>query len=667
MRFERLLKIIGPALFVYILSKINLGDLWLALKTADYSYLFVSLVFWILLLTVRHLKWKIVIDFFDPSVSFFRSFSIFLKGVFWGLVTPGKIGEFYRAKYLKDVSSLSLARALTTVIVDRLVDVLGTALISLTAVFVLIYSMQAKIPFLIIIFIILVLFLSVSIFIVKDKAKTILKFIFKIFLPQFLLKKSGSWLEDFFNDLRAIKFHLYIKSFVYDLITYLCTAFALYFLGLSLNLDVPWWYFYLVDPFVSLAVLLPVSVLGVGIREVSYVFLFSFFAIDLDQAVVFSLMVMFFNILTGVPGLILFFTPRSFLPFHNPKINLRDFLSVFFLKDAEEKILSFLKNYFQSNNVLLVKSGRQGLKLILENLNFGPEGEVIVPSFICKAVPEAVTRARLKPVFCPMKRGTFDMDIEAAKKLINSRTKAIILTHFFGIPANLEELLELTQKNHLFLIEDCAHAFGSRHRGGLAGTFGNASIFSFGVSKNIGALGGGFILCQNAELVRKISSQKQRKSYDFFRYLELFFITLFFNKYLYFLIGGLIEAYGRLRSEKVNDEEFLSSLSGLQAKVVWRKLSRYKEDAEKRNIAALFYYQQIRGMFSLPEIAKDDFAAYPYFPVFAGENVFLNLKAKGLPVERLDFLGDVKDYFLLPLYCSQKQSESIVREIKKNA
>jgi len=254
--------------------------------------------------------------------------------------------------------------------------------------------------------------------------------------------------------------------------------------------------------------------------------------------------------------------------------------------------------------------------------------------------------------------------------LISSHTRAILLPHLFGILAELDEFAELAKKNRIILIEDCAHALGAEYKGRLAGTFADFSIFTFGFSKNVGGLGGGFILSKSQSDLEKIKRNiPQRSSFSLKQYLELFLIPFVFNKYLYFLFANLVEGYGRMRQKAENEREFLESMSNLEARVALRKLKRYKEDQGKRNGAALIYQRELRDVFSFPEVSPNAKPAYLSFPVFAPAEVFAFLKKNNLPSQQVEFgkpgekLPD--NYFLLPLDYSAGDIKEVCQLIKK--
>jgi dTDP-4-amino-4,6-dideoxygalactose transaminase len=357
-------------------------------------------------------------------------------------------------------------------------------------------------------------------------------------------------------------------------------------------------------------------------------------------------------------------------PFYNQKIKIGDLFGCLFVNNAKQKLLSFLQEYFKNENIFLLKSGRQGIKIVLENLDLKERNEVIVPAFICPAVVEAVQRAGGQPIFSEVEKQGFNLDIENVRNLISSRTRAILLPHLFGITAKLDEFSELAKEHNIALIEDCAHALGARYKGKLVGTFADFSIFTFGFSKNVGGLGGGFILLKNKSDFENIKRNiSQKSSFSIKQYLELFLTPFVFNKYLYFLFANLVEKYGKRRQRTENEREFSDSISDLEAKVALKKLGRYEVDQEKRNRVSLIYQRELKDLFSFPKVIPDTKPAYLSLPAFASNDIFLILKKDNLPVQQVEFGKPGEkfpdNYFLLPLDYSLKDVEMICQLIKK--
>lgn len=148
-----------------------------------------------------------------------------------------------------------------------------------------------------------------------------------------------------------------------------------------------------------------------------------------------------------------------------------------------------------------VSSGTDALLLALMALEIGPGDEVLCPSFTFYATAGAVSRVGATPVFvdsCPV---CFNIDVEAAREKITSKTKAIIPVHLFGQSADMDAVMALAEENDLKVIEDAAQAFGSKTKGQICGSIGDFGTYSFFPTKNLGALGdAGMVVTNDAAL-----------------------------------------------------------------------------------------------------------------------------------------------------------------------
>src|SRR3990167_7916546 len=140
-----------------------------------------------------------------------------------------------------------------------------------------------------------------------------------------------------------------------------------------------------------------------------------------------------------------------------------------------------LKTYLGvRHHPILFNSGRSALYTLLQALNLQKDDEVLLQSFTCNAVPNPILWAGAKPVYVDMEKDGWNMDPLDLTRKITPRSRAIIVQHTFGIPADMEAIMRIAQNNKLFLIEDCAHALGAEHDGTKIGTLGDAAFFSFG-------------------------------------------------------------------------------------------------------------------------------------------------------------------------------------------
>jgi perosamine synthetase len=171
------------------------------------------------------------------------------------------------------------------------------------------------------------------------------------------------------------------------------------------------------------------------------------------------------------------------------------------VKDFEAGV----KNLIGARNVIAVNTGTSAIHIALDAFGIGPADEVIVPSLTFVATIQAIAQTGAAPVFCDINENTLNMNVADVEKRITPRTKAIVPVHYGGLACDMDELTSLAAQRNLLLIEDAAHAFGSKYKGRFIGTFGNATCFSFDPIKNITCGEGGAVCTENddiAELIR---------------------------------------------------------------------------------------------------------------------------------------------------------------------
>ncbi len=178
---------------------------------------------------------------------------------------------------------------------------------------------------------------------------------------------------------------------------------------------------------------------------------------------------------------------------HGPKI-----------KEFESAFAAFTKAPY----ALSVSSCTAGLHLAYFYLGLGPGDEVIVPAQTHTATAHAVELCGAKPVFVDAERKTGNIDLDQIEDVITSRTKAISIVHYLGMPVDMKRLNELAQKNKLFVVEDCALAMGTYFQGVHAGLHGDVGCFSFYPVKHMTTAEGGMITIKQKEVAEKISRQR---------------------------------------------------------------------------------------------------------------------------------------------------------------
>ncbi len=152
-----------------------------------------------------------------------------------------------------------------------------------------------------------------------------------------------------------------------------------------------------------------------------------------------------------------------------------------------------------------VACATSGLFATLRCLGIGPGDEVLTTVHTAIATAEAISLAGAQVVFCDLQPGYFNLDPAEVAKKVTSRTKAIIPVHLYGQPVDMDAFLAIAKKHNLIVIEDCAQAQGARFKGTRVGNLGDAAVFSFFPSKNLGGFGdGGGVIAKDPKVLKKI-------------------------------------------------------------------------------------------------------------------------------------------------------------------
>jgi dTDP-4-amino-4,6-dideoxygalactose transaminase len=158
-------------------------------------------------------------------------------------------------------------------------------------------------------------------------------------------------------------------------------------------------------------------------------------------------------------------------------------------------------NYIGVKKAIATSFGRTALLLGLKAMGV-KDKEVIIPSFNCTVVRNAVTLAGANPCFVDIHPSKFTYDLDQLKCNITSRTAAILLIHYFGrVARNIGDIVDFANSFGIPLIEDCAHSLGASYNGCKIGNFGRFAIFS--LTKNTMNFGGGIMVTSDPELFRR--------------------------------------------------------------------------------------------------------------------------------------------------------------------
>ena len=226
-------------------------------------------------------------------------------------------------------------------------------------------------------------------------------------------------------------------------------------------------------------------------------------------------------------------------------------------------------------------NGSDAILIALKALGLKKGDEVITTCFSWIATSAAITSAGGKIIFCDIEKDSYSIDPEDIKKKITKRTVGIIPVHLYGIPANMENITRIAQKNKLWVVEDCAQAHLAEYNGKKVGNFGSFGTFSFFPGKNLGALGdAGCLVTNNKKLAYK---------------------------------ARLIANHGGKGLHLI--EGINSRLDTIQANFLNIKIKRLFEDTKKRILLSYQYNKLNKKYIKIPKYNKTDKIVYHQYVI----------------------------------------------------
>jgi len=257
--------------------------------------------------------------------------------------------------------------------------------------------------------------------------------------------------------------------------------------------------------------------------------------------------------------------------------------------------------YCGVSNAIGVANGTEALALALMAMGVGKGDEVITVSHTAVATVAAIEQAGATPALVDVEAHRFTLDPAELAGALSPATKAIIVVHLYGQPADMDPIMTFARSHRLRVIEDCAQAHGARYRGRRVGSIGDAGCFSFFPTKNLGAIGdGGAIVTPDANLAQRL---RQIREYGW--------------------QPRMISAVSGINSR----------LDALQAAILRVKLPHLDADNAARVRIAQAYRRELNALpFVMPTPAENTDHVYHQFVIRADrrDDLLNHLRAKGI-------------------------------------
>ncbi|MYW01360.1 DegT/DnrJ/EryC1/StrS family aminotransferase [Streptomyces sp. SID3343] len=185
-----------------------------------------------------------------------------------------------------------------------------------------------------------------------------------------------------------------------------------------------------------------------------------------------------------------------------------------------ERFEQQFREYVGTRYAMSVTSGTVALETALRLLELRPGDEVIVTPQTFQATAQPLLDLGVDVVFCDVEPDTLDMDPAVLAQLLSDRTAAVLLVHYGGLPARMDEIVSLARRHGALVVEDCAHALGARYRGRRPGSLADIGCFSFHGSKGITTLGeGGMVTFDRPDWAERLDRVRSNDTdYEFLPY-----------------------------------------------------------------------------------------------------------------------------------------------------
>jgi perosamine synthetase len=320
----------------------------------------------------------------------------------------------------------------------------------------------------------------------------------------------------------------------------------------------------------------------------------------------------------------------------------------------------------KTDNTFYFFKGRVALYAILKAIGIKQGDEVILPGFTCVVVPNAIIYLGAKPVYIDIDRKTFNIDfLKLKEKLITSHSssaakpKALIVQHTFGIPAEMDSILNIAKKYNLYVIEDSCHAIGSKYKGKETETFGDAAFFSSQWSKPVTTGLGGWAVVNKPELKAKMEEQYPEFTGPILKedlLLRLQYLihsqilrpsTFWFVQNTYRMLSRFGIALGSSSNEELECKMpggYEKKMSAWQRNLLEKELAKiHKYIKHRKEITSL--YEELLKKKGIKTVELPEY----YTPVFLRYPVLVKNKEKVLEDARRNRI-EIGDWFVSPVH-----------------
>jgi len=313
---KKLMPLIGIILLIYLIVSIGTDAIISTFLKISPVYVVIAALLTIPRVLIRNYGWQIILKKQKIFVSYLTSLKIFMISYFYGSVTPGYIGHLMKIPYLKEKTGEPTGKLFVNCFVEVAVHTLSLYFMMIIGAFLILDKIPEAFPF-------ACIFLAVTLviywfFAKKERGEKTFHLLVQVFIPKKLKSHFTKFVDTFYTDFPNIKDLIY--PFVVVIPTWIIIYSQIYILGLSLDIEVPYFAFLMLYPIANIVAFIPITPAGLGTREATLIFLFSFFGVSPEKTLVLSLAGhLLTDVLTGFYGFVI-----SVVEARNNKKNFSD-------------------------------------------------------------------------------------------------------------------------------------------------------------------------------------------------------------------------------------------------------------------------------------------------------------------------------------------------------
>ena len=292
----RFLPLIGISIFLYLLYRIGIGEIGRSLAHCDLKLICLAIPVFVPAVFLKTYRWRLLLGKQKIRLSFSSLLKFALIGEFYGFVTPGKLGSFFRVYLLKQKVDRRVGECTVSVLVDRILDIFALVLFAIIGSVLLI----GRTPMFLIAVssFLLSLFLLFGVIIGKRRSRYAFTKIINSLIPGKLMGKLKPEIDSFYSNLPRMSILLW--PYFLSLVIWFLLYTQLYIVAIALNVKMPFFYFTSILPISQIIGLIPITVSGLGTRDATFVFLLSLFGVTAEKA--FSLSLLGYVVVAGLPA-----------------------------------------------------------------------------------------------------------------------------------------------------------------------------------------------------------------------------------------------------------------------------------------------------------------------------------------------------------------------------